>query len=316
MVLKLENAADAGINTGDLSAQQTVVQGWQTLTWVIPADKLGGSYSRVVMLPNLGTVASADPGETYYFDDIKLVGGTTGGGGGGDVAVLTYSSGFASFDRTLEGGAHGGFSGSNQDGFACKFDPAICGNGGEFSPAVPAADSYFFNYYQTAVPATALYSGVFVLAPGITALNDFADTAGVSITNQTKLNITVGQNAEWFNSATNNFLISMDLGKLYSLGGGTNCRLQVRAVVTPTAVEARYSVPLSAFSLVQNCGGVASSATQAFAQSPVSQINVQANGGEIRLEAGGKFSGANLTVPNGDGLYPTTIVIKGGITFD
>jgi hypothetical protein len=28
-----------------------------------------------VMLPNLGTRASADPGETYYFHDIKLVAG-------------------------------------------------------------------------------------------------------------------------------------------------------------------------------------------------------------------------------------------------
>ncbi len=73
MVLKLENATDAGINTGDMPAVQTVVVGWQTLTWVVPADKVGPSYSWVVMLPNLGTRASTDPGETYYFDDIKLV---------------------------------------------------------------------------------------------------------------------------------------------------------------------------------------------------------------------------------------------------
>jgi Bacterial Ig-like domain len=73
MVLKLENAGDPGINTGDLQATQAVVAGWQTLTWVVPADKVGPEYSWVVMLPNLGTLASADPGETYYFDDIKLV---------------------------------------------------------------------------------------------------------------------------------------------------------------------------------------------------------------------------------------------------
>jgi hypothetical protein len=29
----------------------------------------------VVMLPNLGTKASDNPGETYYFDDIQLVDG-------------------------------------------------------------------------------------------------------------------------------------------------------------------------------------------------------------------------------------------------
>jgi hypothetical protein len=73
MVLKLENETDAGINTGDLQATQAVVVGWQTLTWVVPADKVGPAYSWVVMLPNLGTKASASPGETYYFDEIKLV---------------------------------------------------------------------------------------------------------------------------------------------------------------------------------------------------------------------------------------------------
>jgi hypothetical protein len=73
IVLKLENEADAGINTGDLQATQAVVAGWQTLTWVVPADKVGPQYSWVVMLPNLGTRASDNPGETYYFDDIKLV---------------------------------------------------------------------------------------------------------------------------------------------------------------------------------------------------------------------------------------------------
>jgi hypothetical protein len=75
IVLKLENAADAGVNTGDLQANETVVEGWQTLTWTVPADKVGPDYSWVVMLPNLGTLASTDPGETYYFDDIKLVPG-------------------------------------------------------------------------------------------------------------------------------------------------------------------------------------------------------------------------------------------------
>jgi uncharacterized protein YkuJ len=75
MVLKLENVGDPGINTGDLPARESVVVGWQTLTWEVPADKVGAEYSWVVMLPNLGTLASADPGETYFFDDIKLVPG-------------------------------------------------------------------------------------------------------------------------------------------------------------------------------------------------------------------------------------------------
>ena len=35
-------------------------------------DMTTEQYSWVVMLPNLGTKASDSPGETYYFDDIKL----------------------------------------------------------------------------------------------------------------------------------------------------------------------------------------------------------------------------------------------------
>jgi hypothetical protein len=89
MVLKLENASDPNINTGDIQATQTVVAGWQTLTWVVPADKVGPSYSWVVMLPNLGTKASTSPGETYYFDDIKLV-----------VAAAPTATTLATFDGT------------------------------------------------------------------------------------------------------------------------------------------------------------------------------------------------------------------------
>jgi hypothetical protein len=74
MVLKLE-ASDPNVNTGDLEARETVVAGWQTLTWLVPADKVVGSYIWVVMLPNLGTRANDNPGETYWFDDIKLESG-------------------------------------------------------------------------------------------------------------------------------------------------------------------------------------------------------------------------------------------------
>jgi hypothetical protein len=49
-----------------------VVVGWQTLSWTVPAGKVGPEYVWVVVLPNLGTRASTDPGETYYVDDIRL----------------------------------------------------------------------------------------------------------------------------------------------------------------------------------------------------------------------------------------------------
>jgi hypothetical protein len=90
IVLKLENLTDAGVNTGDIQATEAVVAGWQTLTWVVPAAKVGPQYSWAVMLPNLGTLASVSPGETYYFDDLKLA-----------TAPVTTGTALASFDEAL-----------------------------------------------------------------------------------------------------------------------------------------------------------------------------------------------------------------------
>jgi hypothetical protein len=71
MVLKLENP-DASISSGDIQATETVVVGWQTLSWVVPSAKLSTAYTKVVLLPHLGTLASVSPGESFFFDDITL----------------------------------------------------------------------------------------------------------------------------------------------------------------------------------------------------------------------------------------------------
>ena len=67
VVLKLETSAGAA--TAELDARETVVAGWQTLTWVIPAGDIGPVRSKIVFLPNLGTLGT---GEVFYFDDVKL----------------------------------------------------------------------------------------------------------------------------------------------------------------------------------------------------------------------------------------------------
>lgn len=297
--------AEFGDNQGtdDVPANETVVAGWQTLTWTFTSFDATKVYNRFTILPNLGTV---DSNKEYYVDDIKLVGG--GGGGGG---AATFSDGFATGGLTANGGAFGGFSGSNQDGFNCSGDPAWCGSGGNFTGD---ASSAYYYYYQTPTPATALYMGMYILAPGVTDFNNEGDTAGVSVGSTTNLKFKLGQNAEWFGSATNNFMIVVDLGKRYVAGGGT-CRLQLRNVTTPTAAAATaYSIPWTAFDLVQNCGQSLSVA-QALAASPVSQISFQGVGGTIALTAQGKTSGANLSVAAGE-LYPTTLVVEGPITFE
>jgi len=311
MVMKIEGPG--GASSGDVSANEAVVVGWQTLTWTFSGVDPAQTFNKIVLLPRLGTV-DAPPGRAYYFDGITLLQAATGGGG---AAALIFSTGFATGNRTVEGGEFGGFSGSNFDGFNCDGNPANCGAGGEFAPALAAADSYFFYYYQTPSPATAMYMGIFVQAPGVVGgFSPSADTPGVQVGSQTTLRFKLGQNAEWFGSATNNFMIVMDLGKRFTAGGGT-CRLQLRRVVTPTAQAASsYAIPLSSFALVQDCAGAATSVAQALAASPISQISFQGVGGSNELSDGARTSGANRSVPNGDGRYPTTVVLQGGITID
>jgi len=235
---------------------------------------------------------------------------------GGAIADAVFSTGLAGGNRTVEGGEFGGFSGSNLDGFNCSGDPAWCGSGGDTVPNVPAADSFFFYYYQTPTPAADLYMGIFVLAPGVTGgLSPSGDSPGVQINGQTAVKFKVGQNPEWFSTTTKNFAVDLTLGKRYVVGGNT-CRVQLRTIVTPTAAAATdYTVPFSAFSVVQDCAQGGLTVAQALAASPISQVTFQGVGGGIALTAGGKTSGANLSVP-ANGVYPTTLVLVGGISFE
>jgi hypothetical protein len=308
MVLKIEGPN--GANSGDVQANEPVVAGWQTLSWTFTNANPAQTFDKIVLLPNLGTV-DPPPGKAYYFDNLTLLDAAPPAG------PLIFSTGFSSGNRTVEGGEFGGFSGSNLDGYNCNGDPAHCGGGGEFVPAQPAANSYFFYYYQTATPAADLYMGIYVQAPGVTGgFSPAADTPGVQVTTQTTLKFKLGQNPEWFGSATKNFMIVIDLGKRYNVSGNP-CRLQLRRVVEPTAAAASdYAIPLGSFALVQDCAGAVSSVAQALAASPISQIAFQGVGGGIALSDGTRTSGANLSVANGNGVYPTTLVLVGGITID
>jgi hypothetical protein len=95
MVVKLEGA-NGSINSGDVQANEVVVEGWQTLTWTFPAS--AATYTKIVLLPRLGTV-DAPPGQSYFFDDFRLLDAAGGGGGGGastlpitfDAVGVTYT---------------------------------------------------------------------------------------------------------------------------------------------------------------------------------------------------------------------------------
>jgi len=322
--LKVEDSTNAAVSV-ETEATVTTASGWQTLSFNFAnavagtaALDLAARYDRLSVFFDFGTPGAAvGAARTYYIENIVYP-LAAGGGGGGGASPLVFSSGFAAGNRTVEGGEVGGFSGSNLDGFACNGDPANCGGGGEFTPAKAAADSYFFYYYQTATPATDLYMGVYLQAPGVTGgLVSGVDTAGLQIGAQTQLKFKLGQNAEWFSAPNHNVMIVADLGKRFTVGANTDCRLQLRRVLTTTASAATdYAVPLSSFALVQDCGGAASSATDALAKSPLSQLSFQGVGGGIALSDGTLTSGANLSVANGSGLYPSTVVLVGGITVE
>lgn len=308
-VAKAEYGDNQG--TGDVQANQAVVVGWQTLTWTFSNLAAPNVYNRFTILPQLGTVGT---GQIFYIDDISLEAATTpptppvG-------TVLNFSTGFSSNILTAEGGKVAFAGGSNLDNFNCNGDAAWCGSGAGGA----GADSFMYFYYQTPSAATALYSQVEVFAPGVTGFSTTADTAGVTLTNQTKVNFKFNPNPEWFNSTNNRFAVVLTLGKRYAIDGG--CRLQLHGVKTPTSADSTaYSMNLRTdFRVAADCGaGIApTDVAAALAASPVvSSIKFMgAAGGSAILGRNDVASGANLSVLAGT-VYPTTVALKGGITFD
>lgn len=65
--LKLESS-DGSMQSDELPSRESVVTGWQTLTWIFSTSP-GRTFNKIIVLPNVGT---AGTGEAYYLDDIKL----------------------------------------------------------------------------------------------------------------------------------------------------------------------------------------------------------------------------------------------------
>ncbi len=327
--MKVENAADP-TKSVETEATVTTASAWQTLTFNFNNPAAGtaaldpaATYNKLSMFFNFGTPGSVTGARTYFADDIvyPAAGGTGGGGGGGSTGPVTFSSGFGA-TTTGQGGAYGGYSGSSVDGFNCGA-PAQCGSGGSFAPAVPAADSGFFYFYQTPTPVTSLYAGIFVQAPGLTTgLSSTADTPGVSIAGKTTMSFTFGQNPEWFNGPAKNFGVILTLGKFYNVGttaAPAACNIKLLAVVPPTAQAAtRYTLRLSDFTLIQTCNVAGLTPASALALGPLSQVDFQAVGSGNPLPPNnGRLVGANMSVPTGNpAVYPTTLVVNGAITFE
>jgi Bacterial Ig-like domain len=312
-------ALDVFILSGAPAAEQSIQvtptkAGWNSLD----IDLAGFTNPNKAAIKEMKLVATG--GSTLYFDNLyfykpaaTVVTPT----------AVTFMSGFK-LATTVEGGGYGGYSGSSLDGWNCPGSAGTttnCGSGGSFTdgttPAASAAASSFYYYYQfTGSAPTGEYVGVYAQAPGVTALSASADTAGLVVAGKTNINFTLEQNPEWNGvAAGNNFAVLLTLGKYYSVGSGA-CNFKLLAVVTPTALSATYTIPLSAFTVTQNCGVTLADAAAALAMAPVSQIDFQGDSGGAALTAGGKTTSANTAVASGGGYTPTTIALKGGITFN
>lgn len=235
---------------------------------------------------------------------------------GGSVAQVVFSSGFTATGVTLDGGGTGGYSGSNLDGYNCTGGPSWCG--GATSAGTSAATSSEYYYYQTPSPSSGQYVGIFVQAPGVTALSTSGNTSGVTLNGQTSMSFTFNTNPEWAAQTVNNkdnIMVELTMGNLYN---GT-CHIQLQTVITPTggATPTTYTIPLTAFTVPQDCG---TSATVAQAlQQPIAQIDFQGDSGASALTAGNPpaTSSANTTVLTTASpfVYPTTLALTGPITF-
>ncbi len=229
-------------------------------------------------------------------------------------AVLNFSTGFAANARTIEAGKFGGYGGSNLDNWNCGA-PASCGGGADITPSVTAANSRYYSYYSVPSATSGQYSGIFVQAPGVTDISTSADTAGVTVTNQTTIAFTLGSNPEFFSNANHNIGVMLTLGKYYSVNNAA-CNIKLLKVLPLTAqADTAYTATLSTFTVTQDCGTGISTSAGAFAVSPISQVDFQANSGGAAVSQGGLTTGANSTVVDQYGGYPTTLAVKGGITF-
>lgn len=311
MVAKAEYGDNTG--TGDVNANETVVVGWQTLTWTLSNLDASKTYNRFVVLPQLGTVGS---GQSFYFDDVTVAASSSGSNPSSNSSgALSFSTGFSSSVLTASSGAIASSGGSNFDDWNCTGGDAICGGGAGGTDA----DSFAYFYYQTTSPATGLYSQIEVFGPNVTGLSTTGDTGGVTIGSQTKVNFNFNPNPEWFNSGDPKMGIVLTLGKRYSIDGG--CHIQLHGVKPITSDgSTAYSMNLrNDFRVAANCGTdiAPDNVNAALAASPViSSFKVLGAGGLAAIEGrGGVKSTANLSVKTGD-VYPTTVALKGAITFD
>ena len=292
-LLKLEGGPGGAVVEKDVAT--TVAGAWETLSFDLSAG-VAGTYATVVIFPNGRSKVTAD--KTMYIDELKF---PAAGGGGGPIV---FASGYATNNRTVEGGEWGFYSGN-----FTNYTNTYAGGGFVDGPgAVPAADSYVYLVVATSAPTTDGFMGIFTAAPGYTVA---APNAGVTLSGQANLKIEVGMATEWFQQPTNKQLTVRLVGsQVYSNGAGGFCQILVEKPVTPTTADlTAYAIQLNSMNLAQGCnGGGFNSGVTTLAQAlakPIGEVHVQAI-----------FPQVNTTVKNGAGTeYPTGFT-RGSVSFE
>jgi len=299
--LKLEDAANAAVFL-EQDALTTVANEWETLSFDFASPVNGvydpaNTYNRVSVFPVFSTTAPPASELTFYFDELKYTTPEDGGSG-----PLVFASGYASNNRTVEGGEWGFYSG-NFTSYANTY-----AGGGFVDQAVPAEDSYVYLVVTTSAPTTDGFMGIFTAAPGSTIA---APNAGVTLNGQTTLKIELGMAAEWFQQPANKQLTVQLIGsEVYSDGGGGSCRILIDTRLTPTTADlTTYSIELAAMNLAQPCnGGGFNSGVTTLAEALAKPI------GELHVQA--VFPQVNTTITNAAGTeYPTGFT-RGAASFE
>jgi Bacterial Ig-like domain len=299
MILKLEGPG--GANTGDVTANEAVVVGWQTLTWTFASADPSRTYNKIVLLPNLGTV-DAPPGKSYFFDSITLLGAAGAGGGGGGGG--TFAGGIFASDYSGNLGA--GTAKSDKNGSVGFFvDPRLFAikvfeDGGVAGSTVNPGGVPSF-YYGIGKPATPTYAdayfGAFVNAPS----NTTADASAFS-----KIKLRFWGDAESWEKP--NFTAQVDVilqGPTNAACGNSAGRPELTRTVAAQKIGAgsEYIIAKSEFVLTANCGG-------AFT---VDNVWSAIGAVVVRLAGSSNLNYVNLT-PSTPPSYPTFINV-GPISF-
>ena len=225
--------------------------------------------------------------------------------------VLTFASGFASDNKTIEGGDVGTYAGSNMDGWWCS-DANWCGrklnaDGSlEFhyvvqpnDPAHPNTETSIFAYAGIEFYPESVKNWDGVLKTGNT-------TAGVQVGEQTTIKLSVAENAEWFSTTNHDVRINLMLGHYHKKNDGGDCNVTVTATFTPTvAALTKYEVQLSTFnSFKDSCDLASPDAAAELAKYPIVRMQVEAASPNASV----------LGTPAVPKNFPTVITLGGPIT--